>query len=186
MASGLSGEANCNGHADIYECVHLSLTCDGRSGQSQASPTRLGRCLLFPRMATVCAKYSFSQFAHSRHDCLIATTSILARVGVSFISSEQACANAEEEIPDFDFERVRSASRSQWNELLGRVQVDTTNVDPEIVDLFYSSFYRTHLSPADCANFSRSVVPSLTAGQIPARTLSGTLLNHTTTPFTAT
>ncbi|OJT03625.1 hypothetical protein TRAPUB_5653 [Trametes pubescens] len=77
------------------------------------------------------------------------TTSILARVGVSFISSEQACANAEEEIPDFDFERVRSASRAQWNELLGRVQVDTSNVDPEIVDLFYSSFYRTHLSPAD-------------------------------------
>ncbi|KAH9846714.1 glycoside hydrolase family 92 protein [Lenzites betulinus] len=77
------------------------------------------------------------------------TTSILARVGVSFISSEQACSNAEEEIPDFDFERVRSASRAQWNELLGRVQVDTSDVDPEIVDLFYSSFYRTHLSPAD-------------------------------------
>ncbi|KAF5349763.1 hypothetical protein D9758_010174 [Tetrapyrgos nigripes] len=30
-------------------------------------------------------------------------TKILARVGVSLISSEQACANAEEEIPDFDF-----------------------------------------------------------------------------------
>ncbi len=104
-----------------------------------------------------------SRVAHSRQDCLIGTTSILARVGVSFISSEQACANAEEEIPDFDFERVRSASRAQWNELLGRVQVDTSNVDPEIVDLFYSSFYRTHLSPADCAKSSpNSVVVSLT------------------------
>lgn len=109
-------------------------------------------------MATVCVKYSFSQFAHSQHDRLIETTSILARVGVSFISSEQACANAEEEIPNFDFERVRSASGAQWNELLGRVQVDTTNVDPEIVDLFYSSFYRTHLSPADCTRVPSNVL----------------------------
>ena len=84
-------------------------------------------------------------------------TSVLARVGVSFISIEQACANAEEEIPDFDFERVRAASRAQWSELLGRIQVDTRGVDPEIVDLLYSSVYRTHLSPADCAFYS--VIP---------------------------
>ena len=69
---------------------------------------------------------------------------------MSFISSDQACANAEEEIPGFNFDKVRAASRSQWSELLGRFQVDTRGVDAEIVDLFYSSAYRTHLSPADC------------------------------------
>ena len=78
------------------------------------------------------------------------TTSILARVGVSLISTEQACANAEHEIPDFDFEKTRTASRAQWSELLGRIQVNPQGVDPEFVDLFYSSLYRTHLSPADC------------------------------------
>ncbi|OCH84461.1 glycoside hydrolase family 92 protein [Obba rivulosa] len=77
------------------------------------------------------------------------TTTILARVGVSFISPEQACANAEEEIPDFDFDSVRSSARSQWNELLGRIQVDPQGVDSETVSLFYSSLYRTHISPAD-------------------------------------
>ncbi|CAL1712499.1 unnamed protein product [Somion occarium] len=77
------------------------------------------------------------------------TTSILARVGVSFISPDQACANAEEEIPDFNLDRVRSSARAQWNELLGRIQVKTDNVDPEIVSLLYSSAYRTHISPAD-------------------------------------
>lgn len=66
-------------------------------------------------------------------------TTILARVGVSFISSEQACANAEEEIPDFDFEKVHSDARAQWNDLLGRVQVDTTGVSKDTVQLFYSS-----------------------------------------------
>lgn len=66
-------------------------------------------------------------------------TSILVRVGVSFISSAQACANAEEEIPDFDFTGVQNAARAQWNDILGRVQVDTSGVDQETVELFYSS-----------------------------------------------
>lgn len=66
-------------------------------------------------------------------------TTILARVGVSFISSAQACANAEEEIPEFDFDKVHDDARAQWNDLLGRVQVDTTGVSKETVQLFYSS-----------------------------------------------
>ncbi|CAA7263424.1 unnamed protein product [Cyclocybe aegerita] len=76
-------------------------------------------------------------------------TSILVRVGVSFISASQACASAQEEIPDFDFEKVRANSRAQWNDLLGRIQVDTRGVEEETVKLFYSSLYRTHISPAD-------------------------------------
>ncbi|KAF6741810.1 glycosyl hydrolase family 92-domain-containing protein [Ephemerocybe angulata] len=73
-------------------------------------------------------------------------TSILARVGVSLISAEQACKTAEEEIPDFDFERVRNEAEGKWDELLGRVQVDVTGRD---VELFYSSLYRTHIAPTD-------------------------------------
>lgn len=66
-------------------------------------------------------------------------TSILARVGVSFISAAQACKNAEEEIPDYDFGRVHKEARESWNELLGRVQVDPTGVEEDTVELFYSS-----------------------------------------------
>lgn len=78
------------------------------------------------------------------------TTTIMVRAGMSFISSDQACRNAEEEIPDFDFEGVRAATRATWNELLGRIQVGTENVDDDTIELFYSSLYRTHISPADC------------------------------------
>ncbi|KAG6909314.1 hypothetical protein DXG01_001113 [Tephrocybe rancida] len=77
------------------------------------------------------------------------TTSIFVRVGVSFISSAQACANAEEEIPDFDFDGVHKSARAQWNDVLGRIQVDPTGVETETVQLFYSSLYRTHIVPAD-------------------------------------
>lgn len=55
------------------------------------------------------------------------TTSVLVRTGVSFISSDQACSNAESEIPDFDFEATQAAARSAWNEVLGNVNVELFN-----------------------------------------------------------
>uniref|UniRef100_A0A0W0FVN3 Glycoside hydrolase family 92 protein n=1 Tax=Moniliophthora roreri TaxID=221103 RepID=A0A0W0FVN3_MONRR len=76
-------------------------------------------------------------------------TKILVRVGVSFINADKACANAEQDIPDFDFNQVQAESRAEWNELLGRIQVDTEGVPEDTVKLFYSSLYRTHISPAD-------------------------------------
>lgn len=66
-------------------------------------------------------------------------TSILARVGVSFISSAQACLNAESEIPNFDFEGTKASARAAWNDILKRVQVRTDGVKQDIVELFYSS-----------------------------------------------
>ena len=66
-------------------------------------------------------------------------TVILARIGISFISTDQACANAESEIPDFDFDSTVTASQSLWSDLLERVNVDTEGVDDEVVQLLYSS-----------------------------------------------
>lgn len=66
-------------------------------------------------------------------------TSILARVGISLISTAQACANAEEEIHDWDFEKVVQQSRDQWSDILERVQVDTNGVDENTTSLLYSS-----------------------------------------------
>jgi len=66
-------------------------------------------------------------------------TSILARVGVSLISPAQACSNAQSEIPNFDFEGTEASARAMWNDILDRVQVRTEGVEPEIVELFYSS-----------------------------------------------
>jgi putative alpha-1,2-mannosidase len=67
------------------------------------------------------------------------TTTILARIGISFISTAQACSNAEEEIPDWDFSRVVSDSQTQWRDILSRVEVGIENVDPDTVTLLYSS-----------------------------------------------
>ncbi|KIY66915.1 glycoside hydrolase family 92 protein [Cylindrobasidium torrendii FP15055 ss-10] len=76
-------------------------------------------------------------------------TTILVRVGISLISVDQACSNAEEEIPNFDFESVVRDSEDQWRDILSRVQVEAEGVDEDTVTLLYSSLYRTHVAPAD-------------------------------------
>lgn len=66
---------------------------------------------------------------------------ILVRMGMSFISSQQACANAEEEIPDYNMTRVASSSVAQFEDILNRIRVNTTHVSDDTVKLFYSSVY---------------------------------------------
>jgi putative alpha-1,2-mannosidase len=41
---------------------------------------------------------------------------VLVRFGVSYVSAEQACQNAEDEIPTYDFEGVVAQSKMLWNE----------------------------------------------------------------------
>jgi putative alpha-1,2-mannosidase len=75
--------------------------------------------------------------------------SILARVGVSFISVQQACSNAEREQPDFDFEGTVSAAESAWQKKLNVVSVDATGVSSDLQKVFWSGAYRTLISPQD-------------------------------------
>ncbi|KAI0037991.1 glycoside hydrolase family 92 protein [Auriscalpium vulgare] len=77
------------------------------------------------------------------------TRTLLVRTGVSFISTEQACSNAEEEIPTFDFEGVQRAARAEWNEVLGTVDMEMAEGLEDTRVLMYSSLYRSHISPAD-------------------------------------
>ena len=74
---------------------------------------------------------------------------ISARVGVSLISSEKACQNAENEIPgpEWDFNRLKTNAENIWREKLNVISVNITGVDSSLVTNFYSSIYRTMMSP---------------------------------------
>ncbi|RYP10003.1 hypothetical protein DL764_000932 [Monosporascus ibericus] len=73
-----------------------------------------------------------------------ADTPILARVGISFISSEQACRNAEREIPDYNFSAVEQAAADAWKAKLSPISVSTGGgVDRSLLTNFYSGIYRT-------------------------------------------
>lgn len=76
--------------------------------------------------------------------------SILARVGVSFISIGQACSNAESEIPTFDFAAVHAAAQAAWTDTLGAISVTPgPNVSPALQTVFWSGVYRASISPQD-------------------------------------
>ncbi|KAL9618648.1 MAG: hypothetical protein Q9160_006689 [Pyrenula sp. 1 TL-2023] len=77
----------------------------------------------------------------------LAQNTILARVGVSYISSEQACASALNEIPDFDFTRVQTEAENAWRTKINPVQVSTTGVDNSTLTNFFSGIYRTMINP---------------------------------------
>ncbi|KAK6211120.1 glycosyl hydrolase family 92 [Colletotrichum tabaci] len=72
---------------------------------------------------------------------------ILARVGLSFISVDKACQNAEDEIPKFDFDGTLRAAESTWSEKLSVVELDTAGVSEDMKTTFWSGLYRSFLSP---------------------------------------
>ena len=74
---------------------------------------------------------------------------ILARVGVSFISVDQACSNAQNEIPEFDLAGTRQSAEDAWRKKLSVVSVNATGVSNELQEVFWSGMYRSMLSPQD-------------------------------------
>ncbi len=70
---------------------------------------------------------------------------ILLKVGISAVSVEGALKNLEAETPGWDFDAVRSAARSAWENELARVTIETSNVGHR--KTFYSAMYHALLAP---------------------------------------
>ncbi|WP_286754745.1 MULTISPECIES: GH92 family glycosyl hydrolase [Sphingobacterium] len=71
---------------------------------------------------------------------------VIARIASSFISFETAEINLKE-VKSKTFQQVVDEGKAQWNEVLGRVQVEDQNIDR--LRTFYSSLYRSTLFPRD-------------------------------------
>ncbi|MDB6018232.1 MAG: alpha,2-mannosidase [Pedosphaera sp.] len=64
------------------------------------------------------------------------------RYGISFISIEQAKRNLQEQIPTWNFDKIKRSARDRWNEVLGQIQVEGGT--PEQKRVFYTSLYRSY------------------------------------------
>lgn len=69
------------------------------------------------------------------------------KIGISFVSVDQAKRNVTTEIPDFDFARVRAAAVAAWNKALGVVEL--RGAPPAQEQMFYSALYHSMLMPVD-------------------------------------
>jgi predicted alpha-1,2-mannosidase len=72
---------------------------------------------------------------------------IQAKVGISFVSTQQARMNVQQEIPAWSLETVRRAAVDNWNQSLSRIQLHGETESKRIQ--FYTAMYHTMLMPSD-------------------------------------
>jgi len=65
------------------------------------------------------------------------------KVGISYISVEQACKNLYHEINEWDFEKIKTDARKIWNEALCKIEVKGGTEEQRII--FYTALYRSLL-----------------------------------------
>ncbi len=70
---------------------------------------------------------------------------VLVKVGISAVNGEGAWDNLEKEIPGWNFEKVKSEARNEWNRELNRIVVKGGTEDQKTV--FYSALYHVFLVP---------------------------------------
>ena len=71
--------------------------------------------------------------------------SIAVKVGISYVSIENARKNMEAEQPGFDFDKVRTAAREMWNKDLSRVEIEGGSKDERTI--FYTGLYHLLIHP---------------------------------------
>lgn len=79
----------------------------------------------------------------------VVNNTVTARVGVSFISEDQACRSAEKEVPDpvGGFLDLVESSADAWREKLSPVSIVSGGVSDDLQVSLYSGLYRAMMSP---------------------------------------
>lgn len=70
---------------------------------------------------------------------------VLVKVGVSPVSIDNAVANLESEVPDWNFEKTMESTRDKWNRELSKVMV--SGGDDRAKRVFYTCMYHAFLQP---------------------------------------
>ncbi|KZP22017.1 glycoside hydrolase family 92 protein [Athelia psychrophila] len=84
-------------------------------------------------------------------------------VSVSFVSSEQACTNAESEVSGTSFEQAIAAGSALWQEKLRKIEIDVANTPANVTGIFYSSLYRSLLTPNNTTDETQGVFADRTS-----------------------
>ncbi len=68
------------------------------------------------------------------------SNTVLVRTGISYIDDDQAKENLVKEINHWDFDRLVSDAKAEWNKTLGKISITGGTEDQKVV--FYTSLYR--------------------------------------------
>ncbi|MCB0805212.1 MAG: GH92 family glycosyl hydrolase [Bacteroidales bacterium] len=67
------------------------------------------------------------------------------KVGISSVSEEGALKNLRDEIPGWDFEKIRKEAAEVWNKELDKIHIDGASEEQKIT--FYTALYHAFLAP---------------------------------------
>jgi len=81
------------------------------------------------------------------------TRTVQATVATSFISIEQARENLKNEIGDKKFEDIEQQTRYEWNDYLGRIELEGATKKQR--GIFYSAMYHTLLFPRQFSEYGK-------------------------------
>lgn len=104
----------------------------------------------------------------------------LMKVGISYTSIEQARLNMEEELDHWDFDRVVSESREEWNDWLSRIQVEGGSLESRqrfYTDLWHALQGRRIISDVN-GKYCDMTGPSPVVRQIPLDKQGKPKFNH--------
>ncbi|WP_294549748.1 GH92 family glycosyl hydrolase [uncultured Bacteroides sp.] len=72
------------------------------------------------------------------------------KIGVSYVSVENARENLKAENSGWDFQRIQEQAEDKWNYYLGKIEVEGTN--PDRMTQFYTHLYRSFVHPNVCSD----------------------------------
>ena len=72
---------------------------------------------------------------------------IQVKIGISFLGRMKARQNVMNEIPGWDFDKLKQNAVDEWNKYLGRIKVETK--DEDLKTIFYTALYHSILQPTD-------------------------------------
>lgn len=78
---------------------------------------------------------------------------VTVKIATSFISLKQAKQNLDNEIPEWDFDRVVQDTRSKWQKNLERIKIDGVTDDQKAI--FYTAMYHTMLFPREFSEYGK-------------------------------
>jgi len=76
---------------------------------------------------------------------------IQIKCGLSMVSPENALTNLQEEMPDYDFNKIKTEAENTWNKELSKIEITTNNQAGDSIDkdktLFYTCLYQSMCAP---------------------------------------
>ncbi|WP_246121102.1 GH92 family glycosyl hydrolase [Chitinophaga polysaccharea] len=160
------GWGNGDGKADytVFYYVRFSKPLKNYGAWSAAIPGKQSRKLedissihydSLVMGATITRHFQEEKGKHLGFYTEFATTEgeeVLMKVGISFVSIENARQNLEKEIPEWDFNQVRKNARDLWNKELSKMKISGGTADQRTI--FYTALYHSMIDPRNTTDIN--------------------------------